>query len=490
MKLLNSAFVKVAASSTIAIAIAIVFAISITTIQNIRTNPDHPNSNPTSTGFRNEHPSIKQFLLNQGNELQTQVAHTRPQYSHDVETYKAKVKVKVNITVYHINPISYSPEPINMNLGDTPGDAFFDISQILFAFACSDDGPPPFGVICDNAEYRGADISVTKLVLEVSAPNTIANATNSDDDDDDDNDNDNDNDDDDDNDDDSLYGSYAACNVCPESGKSPLRPSHVCKEGEYVCDCSDRSGSVPRPVECVDPAVGREDISFFGKRGIGRHCDEESESESGSGSESGIGEFLQTFMNTVRGRNRNRNLLGMTGLSKLAGKHAPVSEQVSVPVTVTRGPGAKKTTCALSNAADLLGGHWYSTLDIGLEQGTWRTVQIIKQVSKECHSDSFLSTIEKRGDPACFQACGYGNIGSGIGIGIGSDIGGMNRNISDTCYVQCFADTILGSGATNSTSPSTAGVMTKDEIEAAWSRPFDFLDPEDGGCPDISSVTL
>ncbi len=35
-----------------------------------------------------------------------------------------------NITVYHVNPVSFGPYPINMNTADAVGDLFFDMNQV------------------------------------------------------------------------------------------------------------------------------------------------------------------------------------------------------------------------------------------------------------------------------------------------------------------------------------------------------------------------
>jgi hypothetical protein len=35
-----------------------------------------------------------------------------------------------NITVYHVNPVSFGPYPINMNTADAVGDLYFDMNQV------------------------------------------------------------------------------------------------------------------------------------------------------------------------------------------------------------------------------------------------------------------------------------------------------------------------------------------------------------------------
>ena len=43
--------------------------------------------------------------------------------------------VTTNVTLYHINPLSYSAAPVDMDLGDVAGDLYFDISQVPQAFS-------------------------------------------------------------------------------------------------------------------------------------------------------------------------------------------------------------------------------------------------------------------------------------------------------------------------------------------------------------------
>jgi len=307
--------------------------------------------------------------------------------------------------MYHINPLSFSPDPININLGDLAGDFFWDMQQIFLAFGCSDD---PSRIFCSNAEFFGRDIVVTKVIVEILA---LPNAE--------------------------MYGPYALCNICTHSGESPVDPSHTCEPGTYVCDCIDFSnGGFPhRFIPCNNPAVGREDTSLFGKKGLGKKCE---------------GKVDQS----------HEKYLSLHGNSSISAKKSNKN-----------GKGGIKSTCAMSNAADLLGGYWYSTLDIGLQQGTWRTVEILKRVRRDCHSNSFLSAIEARGDTSCFESC---------------NDGGM-RNISNLCYVQCFADVALGPYATNSTSAIGTGGMTKEELIEAWVRPFESSNPTRGGCPNVIS---
>jgi len=144
----------------------------------------------------------------------------------------------VNLTLYHINPLSYPVDPVNMNTADLAGALFFDMWEIFQSFMCHENQSPPRGIICENAEYNGNDIGITQLVVEVFRNN--------------------------DDKDDAFYGPYSTCNICDE-GLSPMNPSHKCNHGEYVCDCFRSNSCTASP--------GRETIDeTFGSKGFGKNC--------------------------------------------------------------------------------------------------------------------------------------------------------------------------------------------------------------------------
>lgn len=276
---------------------------------------------------------------------------------------------RVNTTMYHINPLSYPAEPINMDLGDLAGDVFFDISQAVNAFSCSVH-PTPHGVICDNGETAGQahDIGVTELVVEH----------------------------------DEAHGSYATCNICVH-GSSPLNHSHHCNAGEYVCDC-ESPGFPPHRVPCTAQVGWQNTSSFLGSGGVGKFC------------------------------------LFAHGNAKIA-------------------------TCATGTAADKLQGIWYSTLLAGRGK-TWRVVDVVKRVRRDCHMNSFYGTVEKRA-PKCFAACGP-----------------PPRNTSSLCWAGCFSDAALGPQARTTIRDTTSG-MSREDLMDAWHRPFASDEPAEGGCPNV-----
>ena len=329
-----------------------------------------------------------------------------------------------NVTMYHVLPSYFVPSNIgNMNLADLRGDLFYDLLQRFSVFACSDnDGSSvPIGVKCknerkDDDDNNGESDDHSDNEDVVIAKLVVEVSSGTT--------TSGDNDDDDD-----LYGPYATCNAC-DGGHDPIKPDRVCgdntddNEKRYICDCYEDSSSFPpRPAECgLDRRVGREEISVtFGNKGIGRFC-------AMGGWDTGVGE----------------------------------------------------SSCAMSNAADLIKGYWYSTLSFDDDDGSsngWKTVQVVKRIGKRCHSETFLDKIESlaREQPSnnnCFESC----------LASGS----LTRDTSSPCWVRCFAEAALGPGSTRSIIVPSPDInrMTADELMGAWEYPFN--DVSDGGCPEIS----
>ncbi len=130
-----------------------------------------------------------------------------------------------NITVFHVNPASYGPVPINMNTGDAAGDLFFWIKSVQTPLECAKNSSQAHmaGFDCRNAEVTSPDLSITKLVLEV----------------------------------DSRYTSYSMCNICV-NGSDPLNSRTKCTGTEYVCDSHSFGGG-----GSVNASVGRESVAGF-----------------------------------------------------------------------------------------------------------------------------------------------------------------------------------------------------------------------------------
>lgn len=124
-------------------------------------------------------------------------------------------------------------------------------------------------------------------------------------------------------------------------------------------------------------------------------------------------------------------------------------------------PGMDKLEFYMRNLVDRVGGTWYSTFDIG-ECGNpaatsceWRLVENVKKVNATCHSTSLRNTLVSKGS-ACFQGCNH------------------PLNTTDSCYLACYYETLLGSDA-GTKYPSTGG-MINTEIVSMWTDAFD-------GCP-------
>lgn len=129
---------------------------------------------------------------------------------------------------------------------------------------------------------------------------------------------------------------------------------------------------------------------------------------------------------------------------------------------------AANYTCWRENAANKLGGLWYSTLVEGACNATsgpdctWRLVEVVKRVNKTCSDNVIYSTVEAQNQP-CFAGCGA-------------------RNTTSPCWINCFYDTVLGPEAAYS--PTFSGIPVSDLLNA-WDMPFASEDPSQGGCPSM-----
>ena len=133
-----------------------------------------------------------------------------------------------NITVFHINEVSFGAAPLNMNTGDALGDMYFDLRSKALAIECAS-GSPSAARDCDNAEVNPPTddpLVVTKIVLRVTAP----------------------------------YSAYGRCNVCVNG--TDHHGNNSCTNGAYWCSCGyGRGGS-----QCA-PGIGRENLtSHYGGR--------------------------------------------------------------------------------------------------------------------------------------------------------------------------------------------------------------------------------
>ena len=124
------------------------------------------------------------------------------------------------------------------------------------------------------------------------------------------------------------------------------------------------------------------------------------------------------------------------------------------------------------------GGTWYSTLAQGYcgdgtapapAGCTWKVTNVDKVINKTCSDRSIYNAIESYGakNGACFANANCAT--------------GLARNTSATCWIDCFYEVLLGPGG-----GQPGGAITGMPVEIlfdAWSKPFESVDPAQGGCP-------
>jgi len=152
------------------------------------------------------------------------------------------------LVVYHVNPLSQSAIPINMDSGDARGDLYFFMQSPLLPLECANQSnstpvptpaPPgpqphhfnPAAFDCNNPEKVDPNLMVNKVVLEIDNRTT----------------------------------GYAGCNLC-ETDVDPVTHK-PCTKGEYVCDCFSWGTNLT-----CDPAkFGAENLN--GSYSHRHHCD-------------------------------------------------------------------------------------------------------------------------------------------------------------------------------------------------------------------------
>merc|ERR1712216_203406 len=92
----------------------------------------------------------------------------------------------------------------------------------------------------------------------------------------------------------------------------------------------------------------------------------------------------------------------------------------------------------------------------------WRVLSTTT-VRETCLKDKLMSGVERQG-PACFQACGP-------------------RNITSSCWISCFFDTVLGPDARHHSSHPSGGIPLS-EIDHYWNEAF--LPVSQGGCARVN----
>ena len=98
---------------------------------------------------------------------------------------------------------------------------------------------------------------------------------------------------------------------------------------------------------------------------------------------------------------------------------------------------------------------------------TWRLKSVEKIVSKQCHTQSFFSSVQQA-EPACFAGCK----------------GGV-PNVTDPCWIRGFYSAVMGpdSGKPNG---NVTG-LPWDQVVQFWEKPFNSEDAQKGGGPALHS---
>jgi len=118
--------------------------------------------------------------------------------------------------------------------------------------------------------------------------------------------------------------------------------------------------------------------------------------------------------------------------------------------------------CWKTHVVQKTGGFWYSTLGGGYNS-TWRVAGNVKRINKTCSEESMYTTVEAADKASCFQSCG-------------AKIGPM-RNTSNTCWIRCFYDTVLGDHSDSYLWKPTGGFSSA-QLLSLWESPFDT-------CPEV-----
>lgn len=108
---------------------------------------------------------------------------------------------KANLTVYHVNPMSFGGIPFNMDTGDDTGDLYFILRSVVSPIECAQN---PEAEDCTDVEVISPSLVATKLEIEV----------------------------------DTRYGHYGMCNICTPAlakNSSMGKTCHPALYGKYVC---------------------------------------------------------------------------------------------------------------------------------------------------------------------------------------------------------------------------------------------------------------
>jgi hypothetical protein len=245
---------------------------------------------------------------------------------------------------------------------------------------------------------------------------------------------------------DSRTTTYSACNLCNGTDPFTQKP---CANGTYVCDCFGH-GSAP----CDRTKVGNESIAeHFAPHVPSTKCS--------AALDTACGKFIKNrkMCSACLFTHYNR-LLQETCMDKDIESYCPNDFQLCTAKTAATAP---EWACWDANIPRKTGGFWYSTLKEGMCNKSssscgWEA-KSTQTVHADCLKDKLMSAVEAQGKP-CFTSCGH-------------------RNVTSTCWISCFFDTVLGPDARHSVSKPLGGMPLAD-IKHAWTSAFS---PEqEGGC--------
>lgn len=245
---------------------------------------------------------------------------------------------------------------------------------------------------------------------------------------------------------DSRWTNYSACNYCngtdPFSGKS-------CPIGTYVCD---QIGE--RPVLIDRTRVGRESVKEMLVNPITDSCANKMERTCGSAKHRSRGACAHCVREHIDilydATCHDWDMFGFCmDWEQLCTYDSP------------------ELFCWRESLAKKTGGLWYSTRKEGqcnassiVGTCSWRVLST-KSIQNSCMKHAMV-TLAESNSPSCFRECGPG------------------RNVSTTCWIGCFMDTILGPDARHSTKVAGLGMKI---LEMEWKNAFS--QESHGGCPRI-----
>ena len=241
------------------------------------------------------------------------------------------------------------------------------------------------------------------------------------------------------------FTTYSACNLC--NGTDPFTHKE-CDEGSYVCDCMASAS------ECISTNIGKENISsFFVPKPETSKCYQDMESHCGELKNKGriCSACVYQFVNSKEGE-------------------CSWVDTSNFCTTAPCNKDAKDWICWHNNMPRKTGGFWYSTLEPGMCSGkdddencTW-TVKRTTTVNESCVRSRIETYMEKQ-DTNCFESCS------------------SPRNVSDSCWIGCFMDVLMGKDARNNDTIKLGGLDIQDLVDV-WEN--SFQDETQGGCPRIS----